>query len=238
MEHLKELRHRLIVSFVALSLAGVIAYIFYNAILKVLVSPLCQVDPKNCSLAALSPLDGLSIRVKLALYGGMILSSPVWTYELFKFITPGLTKREKRLTLPLVISAVVFFALGAFVAYESYPHALSFLNSVGGKSIKPTYTANNYVNLMLALMGIFGASFEFPVILVALEIMGVIKPETLSKNLKWALIGVTIAGGVLTPSSDPISMFALAVPLYIFYELAIVVGKIFKLKAKNSKAVV
>ncbi len=234
MEHLGELRRRLIIAGLSIFGAVVVAFFIYTYLIHFLVKPLCDVKPKNCQLIALSPLDGLAIRMKISFYCGLILSSPMWTWQIWSFITPGLTKKEKRYAIPIIISAIVFFIFGCVVAFITYPHALGFLSNIGGTEITPSYTADRYINLLLNLMGIFGLTFEFPVILLGLMLVNVITPQQLSKIRKWAIVGVTAAGAILTPSSDPFSMFALAVPLYIFYEGAIIVGRIVKRKKKKS----
>jgi sec-independent protein translocase protein TatC len=224
-EHLAELRSRLIVSMIAFVICATVAFALYQPILSFLLHPLCHVQ-KNCQLIALGPIDMLSIRVKIAGYGGIILSCPVWSYEIWRFVTPGLTKKERRIGLPFVASAFLLFGLGAVVAYLTYPHALRFFSVVGGSAIKPTYTANNYFNLLLALLVIFGLTFEFPVVLVGLEFAGVVTPKQLSNWRKYSVLGLLTASAVFTPSSDPFSMFAMFIPLWIFYEASIIIGRI------------
>lgn len=224
-EHLAELRRRLIISVIAFLICATVAFALYQPILHFLLHPLCSVQ-KNCKLIALGPIDMLSIRVKIAGYGGIILSCPIWSYQLWRFITPGLTPRERRITLPFVVSAFLLFGLGALVAYLTYPHALEFFSAVGGSAIKPAYTANNYFNLLLALLVIFGLTFEFPIVLVGLEFANVVSPKQLSHWRKYSVLGLLTASAVFTPSSDPFSMFAMFIPLWIFYEASIMIGKI------------
>ncbi len=149
---------------------------------------------------------------------------PVLLWQLWRFITPGLYPNEKRYALPFVFSALLLFFFGAAVAYLTLNPALQFLGSVGAGKITPFYTAQSYVKLIVFMMLAFGAGFEFPVLLVALEIAGILTPRQLSGWRRQAIVIITIVAAVITPSGDPISMLALAIPMYLFYEASIVIG--------------
>jgi sec-independent protein translocase protein TatC len=225
-EHLGELRRRVVVAVVAFSAGSIVSFIVYPDILDLLKSPLCQVDPHHCLLYVTGPLDGLAFRVKIAAYGGLFLASPIILWELWRFITPGLHANEKRYAVPFVTCSIVLFSAGAVLAYFTFPHALGFLQSVGGPTLREIYDPNKYLSLILALMTVFGVTFEFPVVLVALELAGVLKPAKLAAWRRWAIVLIVAVAAVITPSGDPFSMLALAVPLYVFYELSIVVGRL------------
>jgi sec-independent protein translocase protein TatC len=225
-EHLTELRRRVLVCAVAFIVAATVAFLVYNHILSFLQHPYCQVNAKHCNLYVTSPLDGLTLRVKIAAYGGIFLASPVILWELWRFITPGLNPKEKKYAIPFIVSSIFLFALGCLVAYITFPHALQFLDHIGGPSLQQIYNPNSYLSLILLLMTVFGLTFEFPVLLISLEIAGVLTPQTLSKWRRWAIVAIVVVAGVVTPSSDPFSMLAMAVPLYVFYEVSIVVGKV------------
>jgi sec-independent protein translocase protein TatC len=186
------------------------------------------VAPSHCKFYITSPLDGLALRVKIAAYGGLFLASPVLLWEFWRFITPGLKPNEKRYAIPFVVASITLFALGCAVAYFTFPHALKWLDSIGGPSLNEIYDPINYLGLILLLMVVFGITFEFPVVLVSLEVAGVLSPKKLSSWRRWAIVGIVVVAGVVTPSSDPFSMMALAIPMYIFYELSIVVGKLIR----------
>jgi sec-independent protein translocase protein TatC len=227
-EHLRELRRRLIVSVAAFVVAGVVAVALYEPILHFLLRPLCSVNSGRCTLYVTSPLDGLALRVKIGIYGGLVLGSPVMLWELWRFVTPGLKAAEKRYAIPFVLSAVSLFAGGAAVAYVTLPHALGFLRSVGGPDLHEIYDPIPYLGLILLLMVLFGITFEFPVVLVSLELAGVVTPSRLLGGWRWAVMGITVAAAVFTPTSDPFSMLALAVPLTAFYFLSIAIGKLLR----------
>ncbi len=227
-EHLAELRHRFIVATAAVVLLGVGAFVLYPQILHVLQQPYCAATPRSCRFLATNPLTGLSLRIKIGFFGGLVFASPIVFWEAWRFVTPGLKAAEKRYAVPFVASSVLFFGSGVTVAYFSFGHAIRFLQSIGGHSLVTFYDPNQYLSLFLLMMFIFGVTFEFPVVLVALELAGVVTPRTLLRSWRYAIIAITIASAVFTPSGDPLSMFALALPLTAFYFLAIAVGKLLK----------
>ena len=230
-EHLGELRKRLIVSVFAFCAAAVVVYVFYPTLLRFLIHPLCVAThkPANaCYLTVLGPLDAFAIRLNVTAYGGLVVASPVILFELWRFVTPGLKANERRYAVPFAVSSLCLFLAGAFVAWATFPHALGFLHAVGGPNIKDLFTPQKYLGLILALMAIFGVTFEFPVVLIALELARVVTPRQLLRAWRYSTIAIVIFSGVITPSSDPFSMFALMIPLEAFYFFAIGVGKLLK----------
>jgi sec-independent protein translocase protein TatC len=242
-EHLGELRRRVIISVLAFLIAATVAVFLYEPILHFLLRPLCNVDASTahhtkaggsfilssngtCNLFVTSPLDGLSLRVKIALFGGLVLASPIILFQIWRFVTPGLKASERRYAIPFVLSAFVLFLLGAATAYITLPHALGWLKSVGGPNLQAIYDPIPYLGLILLMMTIFGLTFEFPVVLVSLELAHVVTPARLLKSWRWAIIIIVVLAAVFTPSSDPFSMFALAIPLTVFYFLSIGIGKL------------
>jgi sec-independent protein translocase protein TatC len=228
-EHLAELRRRIVICVVTFTVGSIVAFIVYPHILSFLQAPYCRVaGAHRCQLYVTAPLDGLSLRIKLATYGGAFLASPVILWELWRFITPGLHSNEKRYAIPFVVSSIVLFVFGAFLAFISFPHALQFLQNIGGPTLRQIYNPNSYLGLLVALMAVFGLTFEFPVLLVSLELVGVLTPRKLSSWRRWAIVLIVVFAAVITPSGDPFSMLALAVPMYIFYEVSIVIGRLLR----------
>ncbi len=242
-EHLGELRRRVIICVIAFVVAATVAVFAYEPILHFLLRPLCSVDASTvhstkgsasfliasngtCNLFVTSPLDGLSLRVKIALFGGLVLASPVILFQIWRFVTPGLKASERRYAIPFVLSAFVLFLFGAATAYITLPHALGWLKSVGGPNLQAIYDPIPYLGLILLMMTIFGLTFEFPVVLVSLELARVVTPARLLRSWRWAVIIIVVVAAVFTPSSDPFSMFALAIPLVVFYFLSIGIGKL------------
>ncbi len=227
-QHLAEARHRMLVAMTAVLVMGVAAFILYSPILHVLQQPYCRATPHSCKFLATSPLDGLSLRVKIALFGGMLFASPIVFWQVWRFVTPGLRAAERRYAVPFVAFSIGFFGAGVLVAYFSFGHAISFLQSIGGHTLVPYYNPNQYLGLFVLMMAIFGLAFEFPVVLVALELARIVRPTQLLHAWRYAVIAITVAAAVFTPSGDPLSMMALAVPLTAFYFLAIAVGKLLR----------
>ncbi len=228
-EHLGELRRRLIVAVLAFVVAASIAAVFYNWQLTLLRHPYCEIASRHaCTFYVTQPLDQLTLRIKLAAFGGMVLASPVVLWELWRFITPGLRPTEKRYAVPFIVASIALFLFGCFIVYVVLPHTLGWLIHIGGPSIHVLLTPDSYLTLVLLLMVLFGLTFEFPVVLVALQLARVVTPAALLRHWRWAVIGITVASAVFTPSSDPFSMCALAVPLVAFYFGAIGVGKLFR----------
>lgn len=226
-EHIGELRTRVLISATAVLIGGVVAFFSYQSILTFLQHPYCQVaGAHHCAFYVTTPLQGLSIRMKVATYGGIFLASPVVFWEMWRFVTPGLEPKEKRYLAPFVVSSFLLFAFGVALAYVIFPHALSWLASIGGPSLREIYSPTSYLGLILALMALFGISFEFPLVLVGLELLGLVRPQTLAKGRRWAFVLIVAAAAIFVPSGDPFSMLAMAVPLYVFYEVAIVAGRI------------
>lgn len=225
-EHLTELRSRVLVCVVAFLITGTAAFLLYPWILSFLSHPYCQISPRRCGFYITGPLDGLALRVKISAYGGMALAAPVLLWEFWRFVTPGLNRNEKRYAIPFIVASILLFALGCVVAYITFPHALAWLKNIGGPSLTEILDPTKYLSLIVLLMTVFGLTFEFPVLLVSLEIAGVLTPKKLSSWRRWAIVGIVVVAGVVTPSSDPFSMMALAIPMYLFYEMSIVIGKL------------
>jgi sec-independent protein translocase protein TatC len=227
MQHLAELRRRLIISVIGFVVGASIAAAFYQGMLNLLQHPLCRADPHNCSFYVQGPLDPLTLRIQMAAFGGLLIASPVILFQMWRFITPGLSRHEKRYAVPFVLISVVLFFTGSALAYTVFPHALAFLRRVGGPSLHQILSPNQYLSLILLMMFLFGLTFEFPVVLVGLQLAGVLRSRQLLKAWRWAIIGLTLVAAIFTPSADPLSMLVLEVPLVSFYFLSIGIGKLF-----------
>jgi sec-independent protein translocase protein TatC len=226
--HLTELRNRLLLSMGSVVVGAIVVFVLFNHVLGTLLAPYCHTVSAGhaCNLYVTGPLDGLSIRVKVAAYGGIVLVSPLLLWQLWRFIAPGLRHGEKRYAYPFVASSLFLFLSGAAVAYAVFPHTLQFLGTIGGPELRQIYSPSSYIGLLLLMMAAFGLTFELPVLLVFLQVAGVVTPSRLASWRRWAIVGLVVFAGVITPSSDPFSMLALAVPLLAFYELSIVVGRL------------
>src|SRR6202790_1335917 len=144
-EHLTELRRRVLICALAFLVTATVAFVFYPWILSFLKHPYCQVSPRRCGFYITGPLDGLALRVKIAAYGGLVLALPVLLWELWRFITPGLHPKEKRYAIPFIIASIILFALGALVAILTFREALGFLISISGKDTQTFYSPSKYI---------------------------------------------------------------------------------------------
>jgi sec-independent protein translocase protein TatC len=234
-EHLAELRLRLVISVVALVAATIVAFFLYNYVLSFITHPYRvfeahhpQKDITKGNLVTLGPLEGFATRLKVSSYLGLALSAPVWLWELWRFITPGLHKNEKRYAIPFVLSAIVLFLLGVTASILIFPKALNFLINVGGKDVTPLFSPSRYVSLYVLSCLIFGITFLYPVVLVFLELSGVVPSRRWRKWRRQAIVVICIVAAVVTPSNDPFSFMAMAGPMYVFYEGSIIIGRIAK----------
>jgi sec-independent protein translocase protein TatC len=229
MEHLIELRRRIVISAVAVVLGGIVAFVFSNQIIEFLVTYYKDATHgQKDALVFTGPADAFLTRLKVATYGGIVLALPVWLYQLWRFVTPGLNPKERRYAVPFVASAILLFAFGAFVAFQTLEPALRFLIDVGGSAQQPLFTADRYLTLVSLMIVAFGVSFEFPVVLVFLLLARVLTTARLRKWRRGAIVFIVAFAAVITPSQDPYSLFFMAVPMYLFYEASIVVGRILK----------
>ncbi len=229
-EHLGELRRRLVISIVAVVVTGTIVFILAPEIISWLIRFYNDAAPKGTpnKFIFTGPLDAFATRLKIATYGGIVLALPVWLWQLWRFITPGLTRNEKKYAIPFVLSSIVLFVMGAVVALLTLEPALKFLLSIGGSDLQPLLTADKYISLVALMILAFGLSFEFPVILVFLLIARVLTTRQLRDWRRYAAVIIVAFAAIITPSQDPYSLFAMAIPMYIFYEASIIIGRFMK----------
>ena len=229
-EHLGELRRRLMISIVAVVVAGTVVFIFAPEIISWLIQFYNDSAPKGTpnKFIFTGPLDAFATRLKIATYGGIVLALPVWLWQLWRFITPGLTRNEKKYAVPFVISSIILFVMGGIVALLTLEPALKFLLNIGGADLQPLLTADKYISLVALMILAFGLSFEFPVILVFLLIARVLTTAQLRHWRRYAAVIIVAFAAIITPSQDPYSLFAMAIPMYIFYEASIIIGRVMK----------
>lgn len=224
-EHLKELRSRIIWSAVAVGVAGVVMWFVYPAgihTLRDLLEASCPADAE-CRVMATSPTQSLATRLTVSLYGGIGLALPFILFQVWQFITPGLYKKERRLAAPFVISSFLLFLVGVFIAWLTLPKALYFLAELGG-DVDQFYAVDQYTTFVVKTAVGFGLGFQFPVLLVFLQLIGLITYQQLNGWRRYAGLGIIVLAAVITPGGDLFSLFALAVPMYVLYEVAIVIG--------------
>jgi sec-independent protein translocase protein TatC len=227
-EHLDELRYRLIVSMAAFVVISIGAFIFYERIFDFLLRPLCSLPAdllgvQGCKLVQLSVLEGFQVRLKMTALVGLAVASPIWLYQLWAFIVPGLTQKEKKYSIPFISSAVTLFAIGATFAYLVMPTGIKLLLQIGGEPLEPLLRADSYINFVGLMLIAFGVTFELPLVLLFLGLVGVVTPALLRKHRRAAAVGIVALAAVVTPSQDPYTMLIMALPLYLLYEVTIVI---------------
>jgi sec-independent protein translocase protein TatC len=230
-EHLTELRKRLVICAIAVAVGMLLGFVLYNAVFDFLVAPYKDIANAGNSLAGgklvqFDPLEGLSIRIKTSAYTGIAFAMPVILWQIWQFVTPGLYPHERRYAVPFVASALALFALGAGLAYYTLPRALDFLVNIGGDDLVTAFAPGKYFQLVTYMMLAFGIGFEFPIVLVFLQLAGIIDADSLRKSRRFAIVGILVLVAVITPSGDPFSMLTLSIPMIIFYELAILIGSL------------
>ncbi|MFM7068578.1 MAG: twin-arginine translocase subunit TatC [Actinomycetes bacterium] len=231
-DHLRELRWRLLVCVGTVLLLLVPAWFLYPWFSESLQAPYCEAlrnisATANCKFLNTAPLAPFTLRLRIAGWGAVVLAMPVILWQLWRFIAPGLFKRERRYALAFVLSALSLFGLGAWLAYVILPKAVDFLVRVGGPEVETRYSIADFTRIVVLMMVAFGVGFEFPILLVALQMIGVIQPGTLARYRRQGILVIVIIAAAITPSGDPFSLFALALPMYAFYELSIFLGWLF-----------
>lgn len=233
-EHLAELRNRLVKMAIAIAVGAVAGWFLFFPVFDLLTNQYLKIYP-NAKVIGTSLTDPFFLRLEVACYLGVIFAMPVLLWQIWRFVTPGLYPKEKKYAIPFVGAALILFVMGCALAYFILPAAIQFFLSVAGYgdtpagtpqpgSIEIFATAESYLKLNLFMMLAFGIGFEFPIILVGLQVAGVLTPRKLNSWRRPAIVVIAVVAAVITPSGDPISMIALAVPMYIFYELSILIG--------------
>jgi sec-independent protein translocase protein TatC len=242
-DHLAELRVRIVRCVLAITLGFVVILIFYDDILSFLTKPyrnLCEkgrlevADAATCGrLISLTPLDGFGARISICVYGGIIAATPVITWQIWRFVSPALHKHERRYAVPFIASTVGLFLLGCLLAYLTLQPALNFLIDFG--RVEPNFQVSKYVSFVGLMAAAFGIGFQFPVLLVFLQLVGVLNWRQLLKWWRYATVVIVFIAAAITPSGDPISLIALGVPMLIFYYVSILIGYFLaKRKAKRA----
>jgi sec-independent protein translocase protein TatC len=226
-EHLEALRRVLIVAIVAWIIASAAAFLFHGWILDRLVDPGRAYFPKG-AIYVLKPTGAFGLTLKVSAFGGLALAFPIIAGAFWTFIRPGLYRNERRAVVPLTVSSVVLFAAGAALAYHLLPLALRFLVGFAGPSVQYLPNADDYINFVVLVMVAFGITFEMPVGLVVLSMVGVVTSRRLGQWRRYAWLAIILVALVITPGTDPFTPLLLALPLLVLYEGSIVVIRLMR----------
>jgi sec-independent protein translocase protein TatC len=233
-EHLEELRRVLIISSIAWLIATVAAFVFHGAILDFLLRPLTTVLSKTnnhitSQAVFTSPTEGLTIPIKVSMIIGVVGALPVVAWQTWSFVSPGLRPVERKFVGPFIGSALLLFGAGAAFAYFVMPIGLNFLATFLGGSAVYLPDINSYLSFLVILILAFGVTFELPVVIILLGILGIVSSRLLRRKRKGIWVGIIIGALLITPGADPYTPTALFVPLIIFFEASILIlDKVFK----------
>jgi sec-independent protein translocase protein TatC len=226
MEHIRELRNRIVKVAIALALGMVIGWFIYPHVWHFIEAPYCKIPQshlfgsKGCQLFVTGIFDAFFLRLKLALVVGVIISSPVWLYQFWAFIAPGLYARERRWAYYFVGAAVPLFAFGGVLAYFAMTRGLRFLLGLIPHGVTAIITIDTYLSYAMAMLFIFGLAFELPLVLVLFNLAGLLTHARFRKWRRMIIFAVFAFAAVATPSPDPLTMLLLAVPCVILVEIA------------------
>jgi sec-independent protein translocase protein TatC len=240
LEHLYELRSRLFVALCAIAFGGVIGFIWWGvspfglpSLGDLLTGPYCALpptlrltpNPGRCQLLQTAPFEVFTLRMELGVAAGAVLTAPIWIYQIWAFITPGLYAKERKFALTFVGTASVLFVGGAVLAYYVVPTGLSFLANLGGGQFITALTGQSYVSFLLTMLTVFGLTFELPLLVVMLNRIGVLPYAKLQRWQRGILFGLFVVAAVATPGNDPISMLALAFALVVLFETSVLIAR-------------
>jgi len=232
LDHLEELRRRLLISIASVFIFSLGCYFFSRQIMAILLRPF----PRNEKLIFLSPTEGFMIYIKISIFAGLILSLPVLFYQLWKFVRPGLYQKERAYSIRIVFFSTFFFLIGALFCYFIViPYGLNFLLSFAGDQIVPTIQIKEYLKFVTLLIFVFGIVFELPLLSFFLTKLGLVTPQFLRTKRRYGIVAIFIAAAVLTPTTDIVSQLLLAIPLMILYEISIWVSKFALPKTENNE---
>jgi sec-independent protein translocase protein TatC len=229
-EHLHELRRRLFISVLAVVAGSVVAFVFHTELQRVLTHPYCSLPDHyraingRCTLIVSGVTDAFTVTLKLSLYAGLLISSPVWLFQAWKYVTPALYRHERRLATLFVGSSMVLAAAGVVFSYLTLTRGLRFLLGFATGGVSALLSYSSYLSFVTTMALVFAVSFEFPLVVVMLNRVGVMPAARLRRWSRGIVLGIVIFAAAATPSQDPFTMLALAVPITVLFGGALLVA--------------
>lgn len=227
--HLEELKTRLVRVLIVLGIGFGVCYLFKDWSFRVVTQPLVDAMPSQSSLIFTGLPEAFFIHMKIAFFASLFLTAPYTLFEIWRFVSPGLYKNERRMVFPFLFFSTILFVGGVLFGYFiALPPAFSFFVSFSTDFLKPMISFREYLNLTLKFLLAFGLCFEMPVFIFFLTKMGIVDAKMLSRQRRYAILGIFIVAAILTPSPDAISQILMAVPLMVLYEVSIFVSRFAK----------
>ncbi len=220
-QHLLELRRRLFIAAGAVLVGAILGFIASDFILGALMSPINRIaDARNAILNFATITGSFDLKMQIALYSGVIISSPVWLWQIWAFIIPGLTRKEKRYGFGFFFAAIPLFFLGCVAGWYVLPNIVSIMTGFAPESTSAVTDAKLYFDFVLKLVLAVGIAFVLPVFVVLLNFVGVLSASAIIKGWRWAILAITLFTAIATPAADVLSMFLLAIPMVLLYFIA------------------
>jgi sec-independent protein translocase protein TatC len=245
LDHLRELRRRLIIIVVIIVIGAIVGWELYGPILTFLKHPYCSVPRKyryqpvgsKCVLTYQGVLDGFTARLQISVIAGAVLTAPFWLYQIWAFITPGLRKNERKYTIAFVIASTVLFVGGMALAYLVLSKGLNVLLRAGTDQTQAILTITRYVSFVSLMLVVFGAAFELPLLVVMANLAGVLPGRVLKKSQRLGIFLIFVFAAVATPSTDPFTMCAMAIPMVVLFEGAVLFAIVHDRRKDRRRAV-
>lgn len=246
LDHLRELRRRLIIVVIIVVIGAVVGWQLYSPILTFLKHPYCSVpqqfrfEPQSgnkCVLTYQGVLDGFTSRLQVSLIAGVVMTGPLWLYQIWAFITPGLRRNERKYTLIFVVASTVLFASGMALAYVVLSKGMNILLRTGTEQTQAILTINKYLGFVTLMLVVFGAAFELPLLVVMANLAGVLSGNLLKKSQRLGVFLIFAFAAVATPSADPFTMCAMAIPMVVLFEGSVLFAVVHDKRKARRKAV-
>ncbi|WP_255205397.1 twin-arginine translocase subunit TatC [Actinomadura sp. BRA 177] len=226
MDHLRELRNRLIKAILAFVVGAIVGWLLFDPVWDFLKQPYCSlpqshvIDKDECSLFVNGIFSSFFLKLKISCIIGAVISAPVWLYQIWGFVAPGLYGRERRWTYVFLAAAVPLFFVGTALAYVTVDKGLAIFLGFVADDVKPLITVDSYLGYVLTMLLVFGLTFELPLFVVVLNLAGVLSSKRIRRFQRMILFGIFVFAAVATPSADPFTMLALALPTVALFEVA------------------